>query len=101
GFSVSALFFASFQAIFPGNNGEVFVERMNFEVGEGEGAHGGPGGVVALVLVEQAGEATEDLMGDEEGVGRVFESVDVAGEVAFVPGVFLREEDLDDVELLA
>jgi len=74
---------------------------MNLEVGEAESAHGGSGRVVALVLVEQAGEATEYLVSDEEGIGRVFESADVAGEVAFVPGVFLGEEDLDDVELLA
>ena len=98
---VSAVFLASFDAIFSGDDGEVLIERMDLEVGEGEGSHGGSVGVVVLVLVEQAGEAAEDLMGDEESIGRVFESVDVAGEVAFVPGVLLREEDLDDVELLA
>jgi len=100
-FGVAAISFAPFQAVFSRDDGEVFVERMDFEVGEGEGPHGGSVGVVVLVFVEQAGEAAEDLVGDEEGVGRVFESADVAGEVAFVPGVLLGEEDLDDVELLA
>ena len=100
-FCIAALFFAAFEAIFSGDDGEVLVERMDLEVGEAESAHGGSGGVVALVLVEQAGEAAEDLVGDEEGVGRIFEAVDVTGEVAFVPGVFLGEEDLDDVEFLA
>ena len=100
-FGVAALFFAAFEAVFSGDDGEVLVERMDFEVGEAESSHGGFVGVVVLVLVEQAGEAAEDLVGDEEGVGRVFEAVDVAGEVAFVPGVLLGEEDLDDVELLA
>ena len=100
-FCIAALFFAAFEAIFSGDNGEVLVERMDLEVGEAESPHGGSGGIVALVLVEQAGEAAEDLVGDEEGVWRVFEPVNVAGEVAFVPGVLLGEEDLDDVELLA
>ncbi len=100
-FCVAAIFFASFEAIFSGDDGEVFVERVNLEVGEAEGPHGGFAGVVALVLVKQAGEAAENLVGDEESVGRVFEPVDGAGEVAFVPGVLLGEEDLDDVELLA
>jgi len=100
-FCIAAIFFASFEAVFSRDDGEVLVERVDLEVGEGEGAHGGSAGIVALVLVEQAGESAEDLVGDEEGVGRVFESADVSGEVAFVPGVLLGEEDLDDVQLLA
>ena len=100
-FRIAAVFFASFQAIFSGDDGEVFVERMHLKIGKTEGTHGGSGGVIALVLLEQAGKTTEDLVGDEEGVGRVFESVDVAGEVAFIPGVLLGKEHFDDVELLA
>ncbi len=100
-FRVAAVFLASFEAIFSRDDSEVFVERMHLKVGEAECAHCGSGGVVALVLVEQAGETAEDLVGDEESVGGVFESVDVAGEVAFIPGVLLGKEHLDDVELLA
>jgi hypothetical protein len=97
---VTTLFFAAFEAISAGDDSEIFIERVDLEFGEAEGAHGGSGGVVALVLVEQAGEAAEDLVSDEEGIGRVFESTDVAGEIAFVPGVLLGKEDLDDIELL-
>ena len=100
-FRCAAFFFASFEAISSDDDGEVFVERMDFEVGEGEGSHRGSVGIVALVFVEQAGEAAEDLVGDEESVRRIFETADVTGEVAFVPGVLLREEDFDDVEFLA
>jgi hypothetical protein len=40
-------------------------------------------------------------MGDDEGVGRVLETAGEGGEVPFVPGVLLGDEDLDDAELLA
>jgi len=97
----AAFSFTPFKAISSGDDGEVFVERMDFEVGEGESAHGGSVGIVALIFFEQTGETAEDLVGDEESIGRVFKTADVTGEVAFVPGVLLGEEDLDDVELLA
>jgi len=100
-FSVSAVFFAAFEMIFADDHGEVFIERVDFEVSVGEGTHGGLARVVVLVLVDEAGEATEDLMGDEEGVGRVFVAAGEGVEVAVIPGVLLREEDLDDVEFLA
>ena len=99
-FGVAAVFFAALEAVFADDDGEVFVERVDLEVGVGEGAHGGFARVVVFVLVEQAGEAAEDLVSDEEGVGRVLVSLGEAGEVALVPGVLLRKKDLDDVELL-
>ena len=100
-FGVAAVFFAAFEVVFADNDSEVFVERMDLEVGVVEGAHGGFVGVVVLVLVEQAGEAAGDLVGDEEGVGGVFVAAGEAGEVALVPGVLLGDQDLDDVEFLA
>jgi hypothetical protein len=98
---IAAIFFAPFEAIFSGDDGEVLVEGMDLQIGEGERPHGGSAGVVTLVLVEQAGVAAEDLASDEECVGRVFESADVADEIAFIPGVLLGQEDLDDIKLLA
>src|ERR1700749_4307154 len=100
-FGVSAVLFAAFETIFAEDDGEGFVERMNLKGGVGEGAHGGPGGVVALVFVDEAGESAEDLVGDEERVGRVFEAACEGGEISLVPGVLLGDENLDDVQLLA
>ena len=100
-FNVAAVLFAALEMVFADDDGKVFVERMNLEVGVGKGAHRGFARVIVLVLIEQAGEAAEDLVGDEEGVGRVLEAAGEGGEVALVPGVLLGDEDLDDVELLA
>ena len=60
-----------------------------------------PAKVVSVSVIDQTGKAAKDLMGDEEGVRRVFESAGEGDEVSFVPGVLLGDEDLDDVELLA
>jgi hypothetical protein len=98
---IAAIFFASFEVIFAYADGEVFVEGVDLKLGEGEGAHGGAVGVVAFVLVYEASIAAGDLVGDEEGVGRVFVAADEGGDVAAVPGCLLREKDLDDVEFLA
>jgi hypothetical protein len=100
-FDVASVFFASFNVVFADDDGEVFIERVNFKVGVGEGAHGCFAGVVVFVLLDEASEAAKDLMGDEEGIGRVFESTGECDEVSFVPGVLLSDEDLDDVEFLA
>ena len=93
-FGVAAVFLAAFEVVFADDDGEVFVEGMDLKVGVGERAHGGSVGVVAFVLVEQAGEAAEDLVGDKEGVGRVFEAAGEGGEVALVPGVLLGDRTL-------
>ena len=98
---VSTIFFASVEVVFADADGEIFIERVNFEVGEGERTHGGARRVVALVLVNHAGVAAGDLMCDEESVGGVFVAAGEGCEVAFVPGSLLGEEDLDDIELLA
>ena len=73
-FGAAAVFFAAIEVVFANNDGEVFVEGVDLEVGVGEGAHGGFAGVVVFVLVDEAGEAAEDLVGDEERVGRVLVS---------------------------
>jgi hypothetical protein len=100
-FGVAAVFFAAFKMVFADDDGEVFVKRMDLEVGVGEGAHGGFGGIVVFVLVEQAGETARDLAGDEDCVGGVLEASGEGREVALVPRILLGDEDLDDVELLA
>ncbi len=99
-FCVAAILLAALDVVFAQDNGKVLVERMNLEVGVGEGSHGCFGGVVVLVLVDHAREAAEDLVSDEEGIGRVFESAGEGDEVTFIPGVFLGDQDLDDVEFL-
>ncbi len=97
---VTAFFFASFEVVFADADGEFFVEGVDFELGEAEGSHGGFGGVVVVVLVDHAGEASVELAGDEDGVGGVFVALGEAVDVAAVPGGLLLEEDLDDVEFL-
>jgi hypothetical protein len=97
---VAAFFFVAVEVVFADDYGEPFVEGVDLELGEAEGAHCGSGGVVVAVLLEHAVDAAEDLAGDEEGVGGVFVALDEGFEVATVPGGLLGEEDLDDVELL-
>jgi hypothetical protein len=96
----ATVFLAAVEMVFADDYGKLFVERVDFELGEAEVAHGGFVGVVVAVLVEHAVDATEDLVGDEEGVRGVFIALDEGREVAFIPCVFLSYEDLDDVELL-
>lgn len=95
---VAAGFFGAFEVVFAEGDGEVLVERMDFEVGEGEGAHGGAVGVIAVVAVKEAGEAAVDLAREEEGVGRVFVGLGEGVEITGVPGALLGEEDLDAAE---
>ena len=99
-FCVAPFFFAAVELVFSDADGEFLVEGVDFDVGEGECSHGGFVGIVAAVLIEEASEAVVDLGGDEEGVGRVFVGFGEGVEVSIVPGVFLGDEDLDDVELL-
>ena len=73
-FGDAAVFLAALEMVFADDDGEVLIERMDLEVGVGEGAHRGLVGVVVLVLVEQAGKAAGDLVGDDEGVRRVLEA---------------------------
>ena len=100
-FDVAAVFPTALEVVFAEDDGEVLVERVDLEVGVGESAHGGLGGVVTLVFIEQTSEAAEDLVGDEERVGRVFEAAREGGEISLVPGVLLGDENFDDVQLLA
>ena len=100
-FYVAAVLFAAVELILADADGEFFVEAVDFEVSEGEGAHGGFIGVVVLVLFDEAGVAAVDLAGDEEGVGGVFVGLGKGVYVAAVPGGLLGEEDFDDVELYA
>jgi hypothetical protein len=97
---VASIFLAAIEMIFANDYGEFFVEWVDFQLGEGERAHDGSGGVVVPVFIEHAIDAAEDLVGDEEGVGRVFVALNEGRKVAFVPSVFLRGEDFDDVEFL-
>ena len=100
-FDVATIFPAALEMVFAEDDGEVLVERMYLKVGISESAHGGLGRVVALVFIEQTSEAAEDLVGDEERVGRVFEAAREGGEISLVPGVLLGDENFDDVQLLA
>src|SRR5882757_6162648 len=86
--------------VFADADGELFVERMDLQVGEREGSHGGAVGVVLVVLGEHAGVASRDLSTDEESFGRILVALSEAVEVAFVPGCLLFEKNFDDVELL-
>jgi hypothetical protein len=98
-FGVASVFFAAIEMIFADDYGEALVERMGFELGEAEGSHRGPVGVVAAVGVEHALEAAVDYASDEDGVGGVFVGLGEGVKIASVPGGFLGQEDLDDVEL--
>ena len=100
-FYVAAVLFAAVELVFADADGEFFVEAVDFEIGEGEGTHGGFVGVVVLVLFDEAFVSAGDLVGDEEGVGGVFVGLGEAVDVAAVPGGLLGEQDLDDVELYA
>src|ERR1700722_10874082 len=70
-FGWASLLLVAFEVVLADDYGEVFVKGPDFKVGEGEGAHGGAGGVVAFVLVDQTGVTARDLVGDEEGVGSI------------------------------
>ncbi len=96
----AAIFLAAFEVVFADADGESLVEGVDFELGEGERAHGGLAGIVVLVLFEQAGEAAVDAAADEERIGRILVDLGEGLDVAAVPGRLLLEEDLDDVELL-
>jgi hypothetical protein len=96
----AAFFFAAIEVVFTDDYGELFVEGMDFQLREGQGAHDCFGRVVVAVFVEHAIDTAEDLVGDEEGIGGVFVALNKGWEIAFVPSVFLGHEDLDDVELL-
>ena len=100
-FRVAAIFFAAVELIFADADGELFVESVDLELREGEGAHGGLAGVVVAVLFDEAGEAVVDVVGEEDGVGRVLVGVGEGLDVAAIPGGLLCDEDFDDVELLA
>ena len=97
---IAAILLVAVKVIPPDDHGEVLVERVDLEVGVGEGAHGAPVGIVMLVLIDKAGESAKDLMSDKEGVGRVLVAAGEGGEVALVPGVLLGDKDLNDAELL-
>ena len=68
-FGDAAVFLAAVEVVFADDDCEVLVEGMDLEVGVAQGAHRGSVGVVVLVLVDEAGESTEDLVGDEKVSG--------------------------------
>ena len=82
-------------------DGESVGDGMHLQFGEGERSHGRAIRVVVLVVKENLLEAARYLLADEDGVGRVLVALDVAGNVAGVPGLFLGEDGLDDVEFEA
>ena len=98
-FGVAAGLLVAFEVVFADDDGESFVQRVDLEVGEGKRAHGGPIRVVALVALDEAAEAAADIAREEQDVGRVFVGFDEGGEVALVPGSFLREQSFDAAEL--
>src|SRR5260370_32921037 len=61
---VAAFFLVAVEEVFADDYDEVVVEGGDLELGKGEGAHGGFGGVVVAVMVEHAVDAAEDLAGD-------------------------------------
>src|ERR1700681_829061 len=97
---VAAVFFGAFKLVLTDAYGEVFVERVDLKLGEGEGPHRGLGGVVATILLDESGVSTGDLVGEKDGVGRVFVGFGEGVDVAAVPRSLLGEGDLDDVEFL-
>jgi hypothetical protein len=99
-FGIAAVLFAAFEVIFSDDNGEVLVERVDLEIGVDKGSHGGFAWVVMLVLFDKAVKSTKYLVSDEEGVGRIFETLHKSDEIAVIPCVLLCNEDFDDVEFL-
>ena len=75
----------AFEVEAAGGGGEVVVERLDFELGEGEGAHFLLGGVGGFVVGEHLGVAAGDAGADEEDVGGVFVAGGEGVEVAAVP----------------
>jgi hypothetical protein len=53
-FGVAAVFFAAFELVFADADGAAAVEGVDFEIGAGEGSHGGFGGVVVVVLLGES-----------------------------------------------
>jgi hypothetical protein len=98
-FGASTVFLAAVEFVLAEADGVVLAERVDFKLGEGEGAHAGLGRVVVVVLLDEAAEAAGELAGDEDGVGGVFVSEGESVDIAAVPGGLLGEEDLDDAEL--
>jgi len=79
------------------DHGDVFVQDVDGEIGEGEMAHGVGGWIFFLIAGEELGAALEDGFADEDAVFGV--GGDEGGDVAFVPGIDLGGEDGFDVGL--
>ena len=80
-----------------GGGGEVGVEGLDFELGEGEGAALFGGGVGGFVGGQHLGVASAGFLADEEDVGGVFVAGGEGVEVATVPvggGVVEGGEDV-------
>ena len=99
-FGGAAVFLAAVEVVSADDDREVLIERMDLEIGVAERAHRGSIGIVVLVLVDEAGESTEDLVRDEQSVRRVLVPAREAGKIPLVPGILLGEENLNNVELL-
>jgi hypothetical protein len=99
--AVAARLFGAGELVFAGGEGEVVAHGADFYLGLLEGAHGVGVGEAGVETGADGGEAAEGSAEDGLGVGGVFEVGEVGVEVAAVPGGFLSEEDLGDVELEA
>ena len=71
---------------------------MDLEVGEGEGAHCRPIGIVLVVAVDEASVAPVDVMREKQRVRRVIVRLGKLVEIAFVPGALLCKQNLDAAE---
>src|SRR5260370_13996769 len=62
---VAAFFLVAVEVVFADDYDEVVVEGVDLELGEGEGAHGGFGGIVVAGLLPPALDAPEGPAGGE------------------------------------
>ena len=99
--AVAAELLGAGEGVFAGGESEGVAEGADFYLGLLEGAEGVAVGEAGVEAGADGGEAAEGRAEDGLGVGGVFEEGEVGVEVAFVPGGFLGEEDLGDVELEA
>ncbi len=98
---VAAGFFGAGEAVGAGGDGEGVAEGADFDLGLLEGSHGVAVGEAGVEAGADGGEAAEGCAEDGLGVGGVFVEGEIGVEVGAVPGGFLGEEDLGDVELEA
>ncbi len=84
------------EMVVSGDDGVVAAEHSDGDAGEGEGSHGGAGGVGLFVAGEDGLVSVFDGFAYECGVGRVVVSAHEGGDVAAVPCGLLIGEDAAD-----